>query len=292
MTQRQEMALEDDLDAALYRLGGELQYPRAPDLSQTVRQRLLDARCRASPWRVRRATPRRQLAGILLAGLLLAVLALGLWPAARQTIAERFGVPGIEIRFRETPQETSGTLQLSPTPAPAATPAATPIDSPVTPAPPRAFGVPMSLEEAQRRVPFRIVLPAALGEPDAVYVDERGLVPVVTLVYRPRPPEIPASQVIGVGLLIMQFQGTPGEPLFMKGVGPEGVIEPVTVHRRFGYWISGGPHLLIARTPGGEWQDESRLASNTLLWASDGLTLRLEGEVTKETALAIAESMR
>lgn len=294
MTEQRWPARDEDLEAALARLREELDLPLAPDLSGAVRQRLLEGRRPARPWWAVLVTPRSRLAATLLACALLAALVIGLWPAARSAIAERFGLPGIEIHFvaSPTPAPATSAVQRQETPpAPAAT-ATVPAPAPTaTPVPSLSLGTEMSLEEAQRRVPFRILLPVALGPPDAVYLDETRPVPVVTLVYRPRPPEIPASQVTGVGLLIMQFQGSPDEPVFAKGVGPESVIEPVTVRNGPGYWVAGGPHILIVRTPGGEWQDEPRLASNTLLWVHRDLTLRLEGDISKETALLIAESI-
>jgi hypothetical protein len=294
MTEPRETARAEDVDAALQQLASELEYPPVPDLSEGVRQRLLRAQSPAGPSWTSLAAARSRLAGILLSLVVLAALVLGVWPAARQAIAERLGLPGIEIRVVATaePYEATSTPQTRATPTPASTPTAVPTEEPAAPTPPLALGRRVTLEEAQRRVPFRILLPAALGPPDAVYLRETPPVPVVTLLYAPRPPELPPTSMTGIGLLIMEFQGTPGEPLFMKGVGPEGVIELVTVHHSPGYWITGGPHILIARTPGGEWQDESRLAGNTLLWASDSLTFRLEGEIAKETALLIAESMQ
>lgn len=294
MTEQRWPARDEDLEAALARLREELDFPPAPDLSGAVRQRLLEGQRPARPWWAVLVTPRGRLAATLLACALLAALVIGLWPAARSAIAERFGLPGIEIRFiaSPTPAPATSTAQRQETPPATAATATVPASAPTaTPVPSLSLGTEVSLEEAQRRVPFRILLPAALGQPDAIYLDETRPVPVVTLVYRPRPPEIPASQVAGVGLLIMQFQGSPDEPVFAKGVGPESVIEPVTVRNGPGYWITGGPHILIVRTPGGEWQDEPRLAGNTLLWVHRDLTLRLEGDISKETALLIAESM-
>jgi hypothetical protein len=294
MTEQRWPARDEDLEAALARLREELDLPPAPDLSGAVRQRLLEGQRPARSRWAALVTPRGRLAATLLACALLAALVIALWPAARMAIAERFGLPGIEIRFiaSPTPAPATSTAQRQETPpAPAAT-ATVPAPTPTaTPVPSLSLGTEVSLGEAQRRVPFRILLPAALGQPDAVYLDETRPVPVVTLVYRPCPPEIPATQVAGVGLLIMQFQGSPDEPVFAKGVGPESVIEPVTVRNGPGYWIAGGPHILIVRTPGGEWQDEPRLAGNTLLWVHRDLTLRLEGDISKETALLIAESM-
>lgn len=290
MTEQRWPARDEDLEAALARLREELDLPPTPDLSGAVRQRLLGGQRPARPWWVALGTPGARLAATLLACALLAALVIGLWPAARSAIAERFGLPGVEIRVvaSPTPLPATSPIQRQETPPGLAATGTVPAPTPV---PPLFLGTEMSLEEAQRRVPFRILLPVALGPPDAVYLDETRPVPVVTLVYRPRRPEIPPSHVTGVGLLVMQFQGTPDEPVLGKEAGPDTVIEPVTVRNGPGYWIAGGPHLLIVKTPGGEWTDEQRLAGNTLLWVNRDLTLRLEGDISRETALLIAESM-
>jgi hypothetical protein len=125
-----------------------------------------------------------------------------------------------------------------------------------------------------------------------VYVNEA--VPTggrVDLVYRARPG-LPASPFTDVGLLITEFQGEP-TPEFLKKVTAMGVVEQVTVGGEPGYWFSGEPHFFTYRDAAGNLREEqTRLAGNTLIWQRGDLTLRLEGELPKEEAIRIAESMR
>jgi len=71
-----------------------------------------------------------------------------------------------------------------------------------------------------------------------------------------------------------------------KFLGPTTHIEEVPLGE-FGLWLSGGMHVL-------HWQygeAQSRLAGNVLLWLSDGVTYRLEGELTKAQLLALARKI-
>ena len=72
-----------------------------------------------------------------------------------------------------------------------------------------------------------------------------------------------------------------------------GVVQEVTVGGEPGYWFSGEPHFFTYLDATGQVRDEqTRLAGNTLIWQRGDLTLRLEGQLSKEEALRIAESMR
>jgi hypothetical protein len=55
----------------------------------------------------------------------------------------------------------------------------------------------------------------------------------------------------------------------------------------FGLWLDGGPHVLV-------WQSgevQTRLAGNTLLWLSRGITYRLEGQLDERQMLALAHQI-
>jgi hypothetical protein len=137
-------------------------------------------------------------------------------------------------------------------------------------------------------------VPAAPGfqRPDAVFVNSgRPQGGRVDFVYRARPG-LPASQFTDVGLLITQFQATL-TPDFIKKVVAGGLVEEVQVAGQPGYWFSGEPHFFSYQDTRGSLLDEqTRLAGNTLVWQAGALTLRLEGQVSRQEALRIAESMR
>lgn len=55
----------------------------------------------------------------------------------------------------------------------------------------------------------------------------------------------------------------------------------------WGLWLSGGPHVVM-------WQFgnvQTRLAGNVLIWLSNGVTYRLEGELGKRQMMALARKI-
>ena len=241
-----------ELEARLSALA--VDWPEAPDVTERVRERLIEEeRAPARPagrffgLRRRVAIP---LAALVLLGGVMAV------PPARSTVLDWLGLGG----------ETIERVPEQPSPAP------TPLD----------LGERLPL-------PADAVVPAALGEPDAVYRDAAG---ILTLLYRPRSG-LPESEHSGAGALISQFPGRTGEDFVRKFAGPDTTIERVTVDGEPGFWLAGAPHGLLYEDPSGQVREApSRLAGPTLVWRRGDRTLRLEADITKERALAIARSVR
>jgi hypothetical protein len=86
----------------------------------------------------------------------------------------------------------------------------------------------------------------------------------------------------------------------MKGLsglddGQTTSIEAITIGGNAGFWIADAPHgvLLVCNDEEEECREERyRLAGNVLLWEDDGITLRIESALSREAALAVAESMQ
>lgn len=236
----------------------------------------------------------------LLATLLLALVALAgvlvTSPAARTALAERFGLRGVQIRH--LPQAPALSSPIPGERPGAGTP---PLPSSGGTAPPvrreastLGVGDRVTLAEAQARVGFEPVAPAALGPPDEVYVSGTPVGGQVALVYRPRA-DLPAAGASDVGLLLTQFRGDlnvePG--VLGKGLAPGTTIQAASVGDGRGLWIAGQPHVFFFRDAGGQVRDETvRLAGNTLLWERGRLTLRLEAALPRDEAVAIAASVR
>jgi hypothetical protein len=274
---------ELDLEQALADLAASLEFPPTPDLAAAVTARLDEAPARrpAAPARRRGrlAGPIgqpvwRRLAVAGLAAVLLAVAVLVASPGTREAVARRLGLRGVGVQLGGPPPPTVTTrpgerLDLG-------------------------LGERVTLEEARRRVGFPVLVPGAAGlqQPAAVYVNEA--VPAggrVDLVYRARPG-LSASPFTDVGLLVTEFRGQP-TPEFLKKVAVLGMVEEVRVGGEPGYWFSGEPHFFTYRDAAGNLRDEqTRLAGNTLVWQRGELTLRIEGEISRQEALRIAESMR
>jgi hypothetical protein len=271
---------ELELERVLADLGAHLDFPATPDLAVAVAARLGEAAAaepvaagRPAWWRRPPGWRRLALAG--LAAVVLAAAVLVASPGTREAVARRLGLRGVEIRIggeRPAPTVTTrpgGRLDLG-------------------------LGERVTLAEARRRVSFPVLLPAAAGfqAPDAVFVDrDRPPGGRVDLVYRARPG-LPPSQFTDAGLLVTQFRGRLTDD-FIKKVTVGGLVEQVEVAGQPGYWFSGEPHFYTYRDArGGVVDEQTRLAGNTLVWQAGEQTLRLEGQLPKEEALRIAESMR
>jgi hypothetical protein len=193
----------------------------------------------------------------------LAILVLGggvaAVPPARSAVLRWLGIEG--VRIERVPK--------APTAAPSVSPPARDLGDRTTLAP-------------------GTLVPGALGRPDAVYT----LGDLVTLLYRPRPG-LPESEHSGAGALLSQFPGRTNVQFIRKFAGPGTRVEHVRVGGEPGFWIAGEAHGLLYEDPaGGVHELPERLAGSTLVWRRGALTLRLEADVSKSRALAIARSVQ
>jgi hypothetical protein len=145
---------------------------------------------------------------------------------------------------------------------------------------------------AKQEVRFTLFVPTTppLSKPDAVFYSDLLAGGQVSFVYAPgagRPPETDT----GVSVLVTQFPGGMEEELAQKSVGPGTTVEILTVNGGLGFWIEGRPHVITYRNPAGNYGvDFMRLVHNSLAWEQDGTVLRIEGDLTREEAIAIANS--
>ncbi len=293
MAERRPPLSDTELERALRELAAALDFPPTPELAARLRTTLPERRRRF--WT--RASRLRLAAAALLFAVLLAGLVVLLVPATRNAVADRLGLRGVHIQL---------VPRLTPAAGPSATPAASPAVRGATAAgggasSPAAtpislatlqLGEPATLAAAEQAAGFHVLVPAALGPPDAVYLDRTVPGGAVTLVYAPRP-DLPASPITGVGLLLTEFRGTIESDLFGKGVGPDTTLTPLSVGGESGWWLEGAPHAFFYHAPDGQLRpDRIRLAGNTLLWEHGPLTLRLEAKLTRDAAVRLAESAR
>ena len=156
------------------------------------------------------------------------------------------------------------------------------------------LGSPTTLKQAQGQVRWTIQVPSSLGPPDEVYLKLPPTGPSggeVTLVYAQRP-DIHASGLTGVSVLVTEARGKTNEIYFQKMLGGDATIEPVTVKGHSGYWIAGRPHnFAFTDAEGNVYYDTLRLATNTLIFDDSGTIVRIEGDMTKSQALEIASSL-
>jgi hypothetical protein len=244
-----------DLELELREL--RVEWPGTPDIAGALEGRLSAPPARRLRWLDR---PVWQLAIAATALIIAVVMAV---PPARSAVLDLLGFGSVRI-VREEPRPSRFASGLG-------------------------LGEPITLERARRRFP--VLVPSAVGEPDAVYLTEDPSVRV-DLVYRGRPG-LPASGNTGAGLLVTEFHAV-AEPLIEKTAGAGSRVERLTVGGAPAFFISGADHgfAYIQRGADGAFEPQ-RLAGNTLLVErSDGVLLRVEGEIGREDAVRIAESAR
>ncbi len=259
------MAEQLDLEARLGRLAEEVGWPDPPDLRAPVRRAILTGRPRA-------------------------------WYGSRWALAAVAVVAILAMLVAYTPTRTAiaGWLNLHTT--------ITHTNTLSTPSPLPSgsigerlgLGIPTTLAAARQEVAWPVLVPAALGQPDEVYLQNPPTGPTggeVTLVYGPRPG-IAVSGQTGAGVLVTEARGQVDEQFFGKMIGGGTTVQPVTVEGHQGWWISGSPHDFFFMDANGNFRSETmRLATNTLILDVDGTIVRLEGNLTEQQALETAASL-
>lgn len=185
--------------------------------------------------------------------ILLAVLAgvLALSPGARSAFLEIFALKGATVELVEQLPEVE--VQT--------------ID----------FGERVGRDAAERRLGFKLL---DLGEPDAIFARGNR---VATLVYG--PVEKPR-------LVLSQLNGAVWDGFAKKAAGGGTRIEPVKVNGERGLFVSGEEHFVMYLDENSEIADDATyLAGTVLLWNRGALLLRLEGDLTRDEALELAESV-
>lgn len=257
-----------ELERALAQLGVELVFPETPDVAGAVRHRLEQA------VRARRRAPSRRALVVAFVALAVAVGAAMAVPAARSAILEFFGLRGATVQRVETlpPVETQPHAPDSPAEL--------------------ELGSPVPVVDGFVRVKWPdLVVPEALGPPDAAY--HSPVVPggKLSLVYEPGAG-VPRSRYTGVGILVTEFHGGLAPSYVDKLVDLGTTVERLRVGAHPAIWLEGGPHFVAFRSPSGEFGEEvGRLAGNTLLVQRGQLLVRIEGELERDRAVEIARSL-
>lgn len=243
-------------EQSLERMARQFEYPATPVIAGSLGRRLSTADGRRLAW------------ALLLVALAAALLAAPPTRAALLSFFARIGA--INIFIDES---------VPPTPPPTAAPATPPAEATASSADHSlalaALGEPTTAAEAAQRLGFAPRVPAALGQPDEVYLHRDVDLPAVTLVWR---------EAGGAPLSLTQIAIAE----FARKLVSEGGVRETTVNGATAMWLPG-PHTLLLF---GDWQPNPiPIASNVLIWAGDGYTYRLEGDLTLEEARRIAESI-
>jgi hypothetical protein len=138
-----------------------------------------------------------------------------------------------------------------------------------------------TLAEAQSKLDFLIRLPSYpndLGMPDLVYLQDGGGSVLVFIWLNPQDPG-----KVRLNLL----QAAPGA---LVAKGAPAVLQETTVHNQQAFWLQGG-HIL-QYTNGSHAQVSLMVNGNVLLWEEEGITYRLESDLSLAEAVQIAESLK
>ena len=245
-----------ELERELIALRDEFAWPPTPDLAAAVRERITaEPRARARSW-----WPASRLAPAL-AAVLAVLIALGVLLAAssgvRATLRDWLGIGSVRITRVERLPDLAPARQLG-------------------------LGRRATVAAANRHLGSPIATVHALGRPDAVYLGE-GQPVRVSLVYVARAG-LPAGTA-GVGALLDELQGE--QLAFVeKMVAGRVPIVRVRVNGAPGYFIAGRHAVMLPN------ELRPRLAGNTLVWARDAVSYRLETGLGLRRALALARSVR
>jgi hypothetical protein len=238
----------------------QIDWPQTPDIAGSL---VLEPPPQPRRWTL--ARPAWQLAIAVVALLIAVVMAV---PSTRAAVLDFLGISSVRVERREpvVVPKFGSALQL---------------------------GTPVTLDQARRRADFPVLVPSEVGRPDGVFFDNTA--PTgrrVDLVYRARPGLRRASTT-GAGLLVTEFLAT-AEPAIEKTIGNATHFARLRVGGDPAYFFSGREHGFGYLPKSGVMNFESqRLAGNTLLVdRHDGVLLRIEGRLSREQAVRIAESVR
>jgi hypothetical protein len=168
----------------------------------------------------------------------------------------------------------------SPTAMPFAPPTATPQATPTPTRTPQSLADQLNLYGRTtlthvRAIGVAVKVPAALGQPDAVYLQDMGGSMAVLIWFdEARPGKVRTSlQVFTNAAVVRKMQ-------------PK-VLRTTQVKGRQAAWVQG-EHVLQVR--GGNYEVKQLVSANALIWAEGKETYRLETDLTMAEAVSIAES--
>lgn len=253
--------MTEPFETRLQALAKEFKYPTTPPVANAVMARL----------RVSSPRPRnRQFAWAMVAVIIL-LAGLMFVPPVRAAVLEFIQV-GIVRIFPAPVEKSAPAIQAPPT----ATPASTPESS--LPFLETLLGE-TTLEEAQSIVDFPIPLPAYpsdLGAPDRVYLQNANGWMLILVWLDPQSSHVEMSlHIIESGSwAIEKYQPA--------------AIEETTVHGQRAVWTSGPYPLLLSN---GNIDLTRMVDGHVLIWEENGITYRLETNLTMEEAVRVAESL-
>ena len=244
----------DRLERDITLLSHAIAFPETPSLAGRVRARIEAERRLRAP----ASSWQLVLTGIAAAAVALAFVA-GVLSPARDAVADLFD----RINIFEATEVPSGlTREIS--------------------------GTQVTLDEAEARLGLPLLLPAdvASAQPDRVLFQDFRTVRAAVLFYR-------NSDGTTYALFETNVPVGKGLPIAGKGVLSSSQAHSVRGLGDEAYWLTGLRIVQYYDSSGAVIRDSVRATeANTLLWSANGRVFRIEGNVTREQALAVAKSLR
>jgi hypothetical protein len=204
----------------------------------------------------RRRIGRRSWLVVALAGLAIVVAGVLAVPSARTAIKDWLGFGAVRFQFVDELPARPVTSELD-------------------------LGSRVSLPDAQSRAAFRIVVPPSDLGKASLYLRNPPRGGLVSFLYgTPQNARLIVSETRG------DFH-----PFLEKTLSNSNVAESVDVDGRTGWWINGA-HLVEYADAAGVFSGvPTRLSDDVLLWMKGNVMYRIEGPLTKQQAVEIAESI-
>ena len=252
-------------------------------------------------------------------------------PQSRDAVADLLGIDGLRLRFDEPKLPGSPTSLAPNTAAGAGAPAVgsvpasvaassgsansspaslgsgtsgpggagSPVGGPPGSFDPEAVAASLNLgrriDAAEARtvlVQLHILDGASIGAPDAIY-QGRQPIGLITMVWRTSGALPDIGVAPGVGLVLQQYASAIDPGYLQKVVGGSARLALTTVGGERAYWIEGVHSLqyVVDATAASPAPDSVRWTTNALVWAKGGVTYRLESNLTRSQAEALAAQL-
>lgn len=261
---------EMEFEKRLHSIASGMDYPLTPDIAGSVVTRLRPS-----------GHPRfisKKLAWSLTIIFVL-VSSLMLIPPARAAILEFIQIGIVRIFPQPTEPPVDGTSTVSPeiiTPSTATPEGVSPLLIPFL----DQIAGETDLATAIQDSPYSILLPAYpadLGEPDHIYLQDADGVMTILVWVDPNQPEH----------VTMSLHFIPVGHWAINKIGPTNIEESI-VNGQDAIWAEGPYPLLLQN---GRIQVDRLINGHVLIWEGDGMTYRLETDLSLEEAIKIAESL-
>jgi hypothetical protein len=259
-----DLRFDVDLESRLRDLSRQVVFPPTPGIAATVVGSIASEPRTAS----NRASFERRRYLLWTAVLLVFVAAvIAAVPSTRHAIARWFDVPGIHIGWTDEVNRPDVQTEIR-----------------------LGLGDQVSLESAGELAGFAIEQPTTMTA-DEVYYNPSASGGLVSFVYFAND-DLPAIEGTEVGLLITQFEADPNSVWANKSLFGGRAMDVVRIDGIEGMWIPDTHIITIQPVGAGELTDPlSRSTGSVLIWNRDGVTYRIEGTLSRDAMIAIAESM-